>query len=242
MKLSDVLTAAAAATVLAAAAGVSLAQPSTAEPTADRAHAGAPPGSQPGGAEAEPSNLTAPVLRISSVEIIRSAHHPVMDIIRVRGFTSSAGWEEAELVPLTRGIPADGILHLIFVARAPTTAADANGFEMVEAIMPLETDHPFKGVNVHSATDSVTVMSLPGYSEGKAPSEDCAKCVGKTLVRKGATAPSGKATAELVREEQLPPITRIIGPADGIPTADSNPNRLTIFLNKEGKITTAVWE
>ena len=240
MKLSDVFTAAAAATLLAATTGVTLAQPGTAETAADRSHADAPPGSQPGGSEAQ--QLTSPVLRISSVEIIRSTHRPVMDIIRVRGFASSSGWEEAELVPLTRGTPADGILHLIFVARAPAIAADANGFEMVEAIMPLETDHAFKGVNVHSATDSVTVMSLPGYSEGKPPGEDCAKCVGKTLVRKGAAAPSGKSAAEVVREEQLPPITRVIGPADGIPSADSNPNRLTIFLNHEGKITTAVWE
>jgi uncharacterized protein len=32
------------------------------------------------------------------------------------------------------------------------------------------------------------------------------------------------------------------GPSEGIPSADSNPNRLTLILNREGKITTAVWD
>src|SRR5580658_4939337 len=56
------------------------------------------------------SELSAPVLHIKSVEIIRSAHAPIIDIIRVRGVASTEGWEEAELIPLSRGIPADGIL------------------------------------------------------------------------------------------------------------------------------------
>jgi hypothetical protein len=185
--------------------------------------------------------MRAPVLRITSVEIMRSTHAPYMDIIRVRGLASSSGWEEAELVPLTRGIPADGVLQLIFVARAPTEATEANGFEAVEAIFPLETSHPFKGVNVHSASESVTVNSLPGYAEGKGGGEDCNKCVGKFYVAKGAGT-SSKAAAEIVREEQLPPGTRVIKPSDGIPTAESNPNRLTLIVNKEGKIVTAVWE
>jgi hypothetical protein len=61
-------------------------------------------------------------------------------------------------------------------------------------------------------------------------------------VAKGAAAPSGKSASEVVREEQLPPATRVIRPSEGIPSADSNPNRLTLILNKEGKITTAVWD
>jgi hypothetical protein len=201
--------------------------------------AGAPANSPTGG---EDRSVSAPVLHIKSVEIIRSAHPPVLDIIRVRGVASSPGWEEAELVPLSRGIPADGMLELIMIARAPGDAADAKGFEEVEAIFPLETNHPFKGVNVHSASDSVTVTQLPGYAEGKALAEDCSKCVGKTFVAKGASAPAGKSTSELVREEQLPAATRIVRPAEGIPSADSNPNRLTLILNKEGKITAAVWD
>ena len=191
---------------------------------------------------AEDHSVSAPVLHIRSVEIIRSAHAPVIDIIRVRGVASSPGWEEAELVPLSRGIPADGMLELIMIARAPEDAADAKGFEEVEAIFPLETNHPFKGVNVHSASDSVSVTQLPGYAEGKALVEDCSKCVGKTFVAKGASAPAGRSASELVREEQLPAAARIVRPSEGISSADSNPNRLTLILNKEGKITAAVWD
>jgi hypothetical protein len=188
------------------------------------------------------SEISAPVLHIKSVEIIRSAHAPVIDIIRVRGVASTAGWEEAELIPLSRGVPADGILELIMVARAPAEAAEAKGFEEVEAIFPLETNHPFKGVNVHGASDSVSVTQLPGYAEGKSSGEDCGKCVGKTFVAKGASAPAGKSASDVVREEQLPAATRIIRPTEGIPSADSNPNRLTLILNKDGKITAAVWD
>jgi hypothetical protein len=191
---------------------------------------------------AEDHATSAPVLHIKSVEILRSAHPPVLDIIRVRGVASSPGWEEAELIPLSRGIPTDGMLELIMVARAPGDAADAKGFEEVEAIFPLETNHPFKGVNVHSASDSVSLTQLPGYAEGKALPEDCSKCVGKTFVAKGASAPAGKSAGELVREEQLPAATRIVRPSEGIPNADSNPNRLTLILNKEGRITAAVWD
>jgi hypothetical protein len=205
-------------------------------------------GTQPAGASsnssagAEDRSVGAPVLHIKSVEVIRSAHPPTLDIIRVRGVASSPGWEEAELVPLTRGSPADGILELIMIARAPGDAADAKGFEEVEAIFPLEPNHPFKGVNVHSASDSVSLAQLPGYAEGKALTEDCSKCVGKTFVAKGASAPAGKSASELVREEQLPAAARIVRPSEGIPSADSNPNRLTLILNKEGRITAAVWD
>jgi hypothetical protein len=201
-------------------------------------------GAQSGGAStsAEDRSVSAPVLHIKSVEIMRSAHPPVIDIVRVRGIASSPGWEEAELVPLSRGIPADGMLELIMVARAPGEAAEAKGFEEVEAIFPLETNHPFKGVNVHSASDSVSVTQLPGYAEGKVLTEDCSKCIGKTFVAKGTSAPAGKSASELVREEQLPAAPRIVRPAEGIPSADSNPNRLTLILNKEGKITAAVWD
>lgn len=241
MKSSGVLTTLAAAGLLSAAAGGTVAQPG--QPAgSERPPAGSAATQPPEAGGGEEGGVRAPVLRISSVEIIRSAHAPVLDIIRVRGVASSPGWEEAELVPLTRGVPTDGLLHLILVARAPGDAMEASGFETVEAILPLEPQHPFKGVNVHSATDAVTVVSLPGYAEGKPAGEDCRKCVGKTFVAKGAVAPSGKSASELVKEEQLPPITRVIGPNDGITATDSNPNRLTLILNKEGKITTAVWE
>ena len=206
------------------------------------------PGRDPGGSANGPpgpqtsSESGAPVLHIKSVEIIRSAHAPIIDIVRVRAVVSSAGWEEAELIPLSRGVPPDGILELIMVARPPAQASEATGFEEVDAIFPLEGNHPFKGVNVHSASDSLSVSQLPGYVEGKSPSEDCSKCVGKTFVAKGATTPAGKSSSDLVREEQLPAATRIVRPSEGIASADSNPNRLTLILNREGKVTAAVWD
>jgi hypothetical protein len=211
---------------------------------AQNANQGRPPSEGISGPPASQtsSETGAPVLHIKSVEIIRSAHAPIIDIIRVRAMVSTAGWEEAELIPLSRGVPADGILELIMVARPPAQAAEATGFEEVDAIFPLESNHPFKGVNVHSASDSVSVSQLPGYVEGKSSSEDCSKCVGKTFVAKGATTPAAKSSADLVREEQLPAATRIVRPSEGIPNADSNPNRLTLILNREGKITAAVWD
>jgi hypothetical protein len=183
---------------------------------------------------------THAVLRIVSVEIMRSSHAPYMDIIRARGVASSTGWEEAELVPLTRGVPVDGVLQLILVARPPETAADATGYEPVEAIFPLETDHPFKGVNVHGATNAVTVTALPGYSEAKSVADDCGTCVGKTFVPKGVADTSGR--NDSVREDRLPPDTRIVRPADGMKGMMSNPNRLTLILDKDNRIVSAVWE
>jgi hypothetical protein len=183
---------------------------------------------------------TSAVLRVASVEIIRSSHAPYIDIIRARGFASTTGWEEAELVPLTRGVPADGVLQLILIARPPEAAADATGYEPVEAIFPLGSDHPYKGINVHAATNAVAVTELPGYSESKTPVDDCGKCVGKVLVPKGAA--SSSAAKNLVREDQLPPHTRVVRPADGMSASDSDPNRLTVVLDKDDRIVTAVWE
>jgi hypothetical protein len=191
---------------------------------------------------AESQEIQAPVLRVISVEVLRSTHGPTLDIIRVRGLASTSGWEEAELVPLTRGRPADGILELVLVARAPNEAMEATGFEAIEAIFPLDASHPFKGVSVHSASDSITLNELPGYAEGKPAGEDCSKCVGKIFVPKGAAAPAGKSASELVKEEQLPASTRVIRHSDGIPNAESNPNRLTIVLAKDGTISTAIWD
>jgi hypothetical protein len=183
---------------------------------------------------------THPVLRITSVEVIRSAHPPFMDIIRARALASSSGWEEAELVPLTRGVPADGVLQLIMVARPPESAADATGYESVEAIFPLETNHPFKGVNVHGATNAVSVTAIPGYSESKTVADDCGKCVGRILLVRGS--PGAAARADVLREDQLPPETRIVRPSEGIMGATSNPNRLTLILDNDNRIVAAVWE
>ena len=222
--------------------GAAHAQSSTAEPHANAPNTARPEvGGQGGGAEDRP-DVVAPVLRIISVEVLRSSHGTPLDIIRVRGLASTPGWEEAELIPLTRGTPKDGILELVFVARAPAEAMEATGFEPVEAIFPIEASHPYKGINVHSASESVSLSQLPGYAEGKGGGEDCSKCVGKVFVAKGAAMPAGKSAAEVVKEEQLPTVSRVIRHSDGIPSAESNPNRLTIVVSKDGTIATAIWD
>jgi hypothetical protein len=106
-----------------------------------------------------------PVLQVTSVEVIRSAHGPTLDIIRARGLTGTDGWDQGELVPLTSGPSPDGILDLIFVARAPADAMEATGFAPIEAIFPIEPGHPFTGVRVHGASGPVTLKTLPGYAE-----------------------------------------------------------------------------
>ena len=222
--------------------GSSVALAQTATETRPGAQSNVHPETGAQGSGEERPAIVAPVLRIVSVEVLRSSHGTPLDIIRVRGLSSTPGWEEGELIPLTRGTPKDGILELIFVARAPSEAVEAMGFEPIEAILPIEASHPYKGINVHSASDSVSLSQLPGYAEGKGGGEDCSKCVGKVFVAKGAATPAGKSAAEVVKEEQLPPISRVIRHSDGIPSADSNPNRLTIVVSKDGTIASAIWD
>jgi hypothetical protein len=225
----------AAGIVLLSSGTTAIGQPQPAAEQSPPTSTGAPPVT--GGAN---DTQTHPVLSITSVEIIRSAHAPALDIIRVRGLASSAGWEEIELVPLTRGVPADGMLQLVLVARPPEEASDAMSYEQVEAILPLETNHPFKGVNVHSETNALAITAMPGYSESRHAFDDCGKCVGKTFIAKGG---SGSANStDVVREERLPPNTRIVRPAEGIAGRESNPNRLTLMLDKDSRIVAAVWE
>jgi hypothetical protein len=200
--------------------------------------ASAAPGQNAGGAE----ERSAPVLRITSVEVIRSTHGGTLDIVRVRGLASTEGWEEAELVPLTRGVPADGILELVFMAKAPSEAMEATGFEVVEAIFPLEPNHPYKGINVRGALEALSLTQFPGFVDGKGAGEDCKKCVGKTFVPKGAQMPAGKSSSDVVKEDQLPPATHVIRAGEGVGKVDPDPNRLTIILNKDNKITAAVWD
>jgi hypothetical protein len=242
MKPTGAATTVFAATLTLLLSGAALAQSGAAEPRANAPNTARPEsGGQGGGAEDRP-DVVAPVLRIISVEVLRSSHGTPLDIIRVRGLASTPGWEEAELIPLTRGTPKDGILELVFVARAPAEAMEATGFEPIEAIFPIEASHPYKGINVHSASESVSLSQLPGYAEGKGGGEDCSKCVGKVFVAKGAAMPAGKSATEVVKEEQLPTVSRVIRHSDGIPSAESNPNRLTIVVSKDGTIATAIWD
>jgi len=183
-----------------------------------------------------------PVMVVTSVEVLRSTRAGGMDIVRARGLVTSQGWGEPHLLPIGRGEAIDGVLDLIFQAHAPGGAAPLGPFMVVEAILPIESSHPYKGVRVRSGTNAVTLKTLPGFAETAAPKEDCAKCVGKFFVAKGATPPAGVAADNVVREADLPWPLRIIKPTDGIPSYGFDPNRLTLVLGEDGRIVDGAWD
>jgi hypothetical protein len=193
-------------------------------------------------APAQDTPHTAPVFWISSVEILRSAHGPQLDVIRVRGLVTTEGWESAELVPLTKGTPADGVLDLAMVAEAPADNTTPTQYQQIESIFVLEPGHPFNGVRVHGSANRVAVKALPGYVESAAPPRDCTQCTGKYFLRKGEAVPAGRKADAVVREEDLPRNLRVIRESDGIGTLESNPNRMTLLLNETGDIVSAMWD
>ncbi len=133
-------------------------------------------------------------------------------------------------------------MNLVLVAHAPTDPTEPTGFSPISAIFPIETTHPnYKGIRVFSATNSVTLRSLPGYAETKVTLKDCGTCVGKYFVADGAAVPAGVSAADVVHTQDLPNFLRIIKPTDGISMMDFNPNRLTLLLGDDGRIVDAAW-
>jgi hypothetical protein len=183
-----------------------------------------------------------PILAITSVEILHSKLKPEINVVAVRGLTSSEGWSEGELVPLEHGAPADGVLDLVFEAQAPQESVAPSNYQPMHAILALESDFPIKAVRVRSATNSVLLADAQATTEAKAPAEPCAKCVGRFFVAKGATPPAGLSADQVVREDALPPNTRIIRATDGISDVSHNPNRLTILIGEDGHVIDAGWE
>ena len=189
-----------------------------------------------------------PVLVVTSVETLRSHIKGHLEIIRVRGWVTSSGWGEPHLLPITQGEPLDGVLDLIFQANSPSGAAPLGPFMPVEAILPIEAGHPYKAVRVRGSTNAVTLKTIPGYieapgyEEAAAAKDDCAKCMGKYFVAKGANPPAGVAADQIVREADLPWVLRVIKPNDGVPSYTFNPNRLTLVLSDDGRIVDAAWD
>lgn len=190
--------------------------------------------------QAEPS--TSPVLWVSSVETLSTTHGPQLDIVRVRGLTSTEGWQRGELIPITKGTSLDGMLDLLFVAQAPSESNPTTGFPGIEAVFTIEPGHPYKGVRVHSATNRITVKAIPGYVEAPPPPDDCSKCIGKYFIGKGETPPAGMNAADTIREESLPKMLHVIKASDGVGKIDTDPNRLTLVLGEDGRIVIAVWD
>lgn len=229
---------------LAAASGIALAQNAPpAKPASDNASApssGAQDTAQ-SPTSTEDATSSFPVFAVTSVEILHSSHNPSLAVIAVRGLTSSEGWDQGTLVPLTSGTPADGVLDLVLVANAPQDAAAPGTYAPIEAVLPVPA-LPFKAVRVRSASNTVTLKDLHGYAEVKAPENPCGPCVGKHYVAIGASAPAGVAAGEIVREDDLPPDTRVLMPTDGIKDMRTNPNRLTVIVGEDGRIVDAIWE
>jgi hypothetical protein len=219
-----------------------VAQKAPPPPPSSSAEAAPPPGESMAPQQEDSNSSTAPVLWVSSVEDLRSSHGPDLDVIRVRGRSSNEGWEGAELIPLTKGTPIDGILDLAFVAQAPSNSTAPSKFPELEAVFVVEPGHPYKGVRVHGATNSVTLKSMPGFAEAPPPPSDCENCVGKHFVGKGEATPAGVKPGDTVRQEDLPKTTRIVKSGEGLGKFDSDPNRLTLVLDENGRIVLAVWD
>lgn len=188
------------------------------------------------------SGTPQPVVFATSVEVLRSDRAGGLDVIRVRGVATSGNWGQPHLIPITAGESRDGMLDLIFMAVSPSGAQPIGPFMPVEAILPVETGHPYKGVRVRAGNNAITLRSIPGYVETPAPKEDCAKCLGKFFVAKGANPPAGATAENSVREADLPYVLRVIKPTDGIPNYAFDPNRLTLLLSEDGRIVDAAWD
>jgi hypothetical protein len=221
------------------------------------AQGGGPPSSGPGGqqqgysgsasdqvVEAAPPSDTAPatelpVLYVTSIEVLRSAIEPKLDIVRVTGWTGSQGWSAPQLVPTFVGKPLDGVLDLQFIATMPTQSQTAEGFIPISAIFPLEQGHLFKGVRVRAAENAIEVKQIPGSNQANITVDGCKDCVGKKFAERGqaqAGAPG------VVRQEDLPKVLRWIIPSRGIRGITHNPNRLNLILSDDNTIVAAYWE
>ena len=199
----------------------------------------APYPGQPAGTVGGPP---APVAFVTSVEVLRSDRNGGLEVVRVRGVVTGQSWSQPHLIPITQGQPRDGMLDLIFQASAPAGASGLGPFMTVEAILPVETGHPYKGVRVRGGNNAISLKTIPGYAETPAPKEDCSKCIGKFFVAKGGNPPAGATAENTVREADLPYMLRIIKPTDGISSYTLEPNRLTLLLSEDGRIVDGAWD
>jgi hypothetical protein len=192
---------------------------------------------------AAPSETTEstelPVLYVTSVEILRTAAEPKLDIVRVTGLTGSAGWSEPQLVPTFAGKSSDDILDLQFIATMPEESQKAEGFVPIGAIFPLEEGHQFKGVRVRASENAIEVKQIPGSNQATINVNGCEDCIGKKFVEKGQEQPGQQG---IVRQEDLPSVLRWMTPSRGISGITQNPNRLNLILGDDNTIVEAFWE
>jgi hypothetical protein len=197
------------------------------------------PEEEPTAAPESTSSMDLPILYVTSIEVLRTAAEPRLDIVRVTGLAASQGWSAPQLVPTYAGKPFDGILDLELIAAPPDQSQGADGFVPVSAILPLEEDHPFAGVRVRGSENAIVVKEIPGVVRATITVNDCVNCVGKKF------APEGSALQpqqEVIRKEDLPRLLRVISASDGIRGTQLDPNRLTLILGDDNTILEAFWE
>jgi hypothetical protein len=228
---------------LVAALAVGAASAQTPPAAGQQAAPGAPAQGAPGyGQPSGPATEGAPwsIVFVATVELIRTKDG--RDIVVARGLVTSKNWSGPNLIPINQGAPVDGVLDLLFEANSPAAPAPLGEFMEMDAILPLGHDHPYKAIRVRSGSNALTLKTLPGYAEVKKLKNDCSKCLGKYFVAKGGTAPAGVAPDNIVKEEDLLWEVRVIKPNQGIASYTVNPNRLTLVLTEDGRISDAGWD
>ncbi len=182
--------------------------------------------------------LEVPVLYVTGVEVLHATLDPKVDIVRVTGLVSSAGWSGPELVPFFYGKPADDMLDLQFIATSPEQSQKAEGFQPITADFTLEAGHPFKGVRVRAYGNALELKQMNGSAQAQIKANDCKECIGKKFVDKG----QGQAGPGIVYGGDLPPDYRAIAPTHGVKGDVHNPNRINLILGEGDKIVMAFWE
>jgi hypothetical protein len=182
--------------------------------------------------------LEVPVLFVTGIEVLHATLDPKIDIIRVTGLTSSAGWTGPELVPFFYGKPADDVIDLQFIATSPEQSQKAEGFQPITADFTLEPGHPFKGVRVRAYGNALELKQMNGNVTTQIKTSDCKDCIGKKFVEKG----KGQAGPGIIYAGDLPPDYRPIGPTHGVKGEVHNPNRINLILDDQDKVVMAFWE
>lgn len=197
------------------------------------AQQGSPDAAGPSGAQRA---LSMPVMYVTSVEVVRTSADPKLDIIRVTGLASSAGWNNPQLVPFFYGKPADDVLDLQFIADSPEQSQKAEGFVPLGAIFTLEAGHPFKGVRVRAGANAIELKAMPGSAQAQVKADSGKDLIGKKF------AENGPAGAGVVTAADLPRGFRTITPSHGVAGITHNPNRLNLILDDQNKIVMVFWE
>jgi hypothetical protein len=182
--------------------------------------------------------LEVPILYVTGIEVLQATLDPKIQIVRVTGLASSAGWTGPTLVPFFYGKPGDDIIDLQFIATSPEQSQKAEGFVPISADFELEAGNTFKGVRVRAYGNALELKQMSGSATAKITAADCKDCIGKKFVDKG----QGQAGPGIVYGGDLPPDYRPIAPTHGVKGDVHNPNRINLILDADNKVVMAFWE